>query len=432
MRDGSAIIEVTDDGAGINTEALKRKAIERGTATEESILTMSKAEIFNIMFEPGVSTAKEVTNLSGRGVGMDIVKTNIEKLGGLIEVESEIGIGTTVRLKMPLTLSVIRTLIVTIDSITYAVPDLNVERIVRIWSGTDAKRIERVNKSLVLSLDGRILPIVTMGEIAAKAKGLPPVDVDEVLAKIRRTRVVKCLVLRAEGKSFALLIDDALETEQVLVKALPVYIQNCPCYSSVTVLGNGKAVTILDTEGIMRFMGVDDIEEQAIRKLALPAAIQEKTEAGKKQVIIFNCSGSEFYAIETSDISRIDVIDPNDIQEIGRGRFVNIAGETVRVIRPEDYAPVRKRNYTDEKLYMLILKNCVSPVGFLVRKVLDKIDDEFIFDNDQLYSEYIHGTSILNEKILVFLNPDTIKEAVENDKVSKGIARKGVIKNEMP
>jgi len=425
MRDGSAIIEVTDDGAGIDTEALKRKAIERGTATEESVLTMSKAEIFNIIFEPGISTAKQVTNLSGRGVGMDIVKTNIEKLGGLIEIESELGVGTTVRLKMPLTLSVIRTLIVTIDSITYAVPDLNVERIIRIWGGNSSKRIERINKSLVLSLDGRILPIVTMGEIAAKAKGLPPVNIDEVLEKIKHERVVKCLVLRAEGKSFALLIDDALETEQVLVKALPVYIQNCPCYSSVTVLGNGKAVTILDTEGTMRFMGVEDIEEEAIKKLALAPETQDDKGSNAKQAIIFNCSGAEYYAVETHEITRIDVIDPNDIQEIGRGRFVNIAGETVRVIRPEDYAPVRKRNYSEEKLYMLLLKNSVSPVGLLVRKVLDKVDDEFAFDGEQLYSDYIFGTSVFEEKILIFLNTEMIKEAVENDKVSRGVVRKG-------
>ncbi|MCL2664308.1 MAG: chemotaxis protein CheA, partial [Defluviitaleaceae bacterium] len=318
MRDGSAVIEVTDDGAGIDKDALKSKALERGIVKEDVLSSMNDTEIFNLMFEPGISTAKKVTNLSGRGVGMDIVKTNIEKLGGLIEIESEVGKGTTVRLKMPLTLSVIRTLIVKIDSIIYAVPELNVERIVRIWDETETKRIERINKSLVLSLDGRIIPIITMREIAAKAKGQEPVSVDDILERSRHNGVAKCLVLRADGKSFALLIDDALETEQVLVKSLPMYLQNCPCYSNVTVLGSGKAVTILDAEGIMRFMGIEHIEKETDEKVI-------NTDNDEKQVIIFKCSGTEYYAVETGDISRIEVIDPDSIQEIGRGRFINIA-----------------------------------------------------------------------------------------------------------
>ena len=417
MRDGSAIIEVTDDGAGIDKEALKNKALERGIASEEAFALMSDSEVFNLMFEPGISTAKKVTNLSGRGVGMDIVKTNIEKLGGLIEIESEIGKGTTVRLKMPLTLSVIRTLIVTIDSITYAIPELNIERIVRIGDETNSKRIERINKSLALSLNGRIIPITTMSEIAAKAKGLGPVSFDEILEQSRRGGVIKCLVLRADGKTFSLLIDDALETEQVLVKPLPMYLQNCPCYSNVTVLGNGKAVTILDAEGVMRFMGIGNVEKEADDD----DKILEKDE---KQVIIFKCSGTEYFAVETGDISRIEVVDPRNIQEIGRGRFINIADETVRVIRPEDFTPVKKRTYTDEKLYMLTFKKSAFPVGLLVRKVLDKVEAVFTLDNDQLYSDFIFGTSVYNEKILVFLNLDAIADDVENDKISKRTVRK--------
>jgi len=411
MRDGSAIIEVTDDGAGIDKESLTRKALERGIISKEALSVMSDSDIFNLMFEPGISTAKKVTNLSGRGVGMDIVKTNIEKLGGLIEIESGVGKGTVVRLKMPLTLSVIMTLIVTIDSITYAVPELNVERIVRIGDETDSKRIERINNSLALSLDGRIIPIITMSEVAAKARGYEPPPVDKILEHSRHNGVVKCLVLRADRKSFALLIDDALETEQVLVKSLPMYLQNCPCYSNVTVLGSGNAVTILDAEGIMRFMGIGHIEKESDEKVV--------STDNEKQIIIFRCSGAEYYAVETGDISRIEVVDPVRIQEIGRGRFINIADETVRVIRPEDYAPVKKRTYTDDKLYILTFKKSSVPLGLLVRKVLDKVEAVFALNNSQLQSDFIFGTSTYKDKVLVFLNLDTIAEDVETDIVSR-------------
>ena len=415
MRDGSAIIEVADDGAGIDKEALKRRALEQGISTAEQLAVMPDNDVFSLMFEQGFSTAKQVTNLSGRGVGMDIVKTNIANLGGSIEIESEIGKGSTMRLKMPLTLSVIRTLIVTIDAITYAVPELNVERIVRISGDSASKRIEKINTSLILSLNGRIIPIVTMGEISAKAKGTAAISAYEALEVRRQAGIVKCLVLRANNKNFALLIDDALETEQILVKPLPVFLKNCPCYTNVTVLGNGKAVPILNAEGIMRFMGVESIERDALAQLAPEQETgtgDNGPETGEKQILVFVCSGPEYFAIETKDISRIEVIDPGNIQDIGSARYINIAGVTVQVIRPEDYSPVSKSDYDEEKLYILTLKKCAAPIGLLVRRVLDKVEDVFTLSDSQLHSEFVSGTCAFNEKILIFLNLTAITGAV--------------------
>jgi len=410
-RDGSAIIEVTDDGSGIDLDSLKLKCIERGIANEEELSAMSKNDVFALIFEPGISTAKRVTNLSGRGVGMDIVRTNIEKLGGSIEIDSEVDIGTTIRLKMPLTLSVIRTLIVTIDSVQYAAPEINVERIVRIWKDTPSRRLEKINKSLVLSLNGRIIPVVTMNEIDAKARGREPPsgEAEILLERSRRGDVVKCLVLRAGDRTFALLIDDAVETEETLVKALPVYLQSCLCYSNVTVLGNGNAITILDAEGILRLMGIEAAEKNIADEKII------KDTADEKQVIVFKCSGKEYFALETSEISRIETVSPANFQEIGENRFINLAGETVRIIRPEDFAPVKKRDYAEEKLYLLTLKKSASPIGLLVGKVLDKVEKAFKLDTDRLYSDFIFGTSVFNEKILIFLNPTAIAEEVEKD-----------------
>jgi len=424
--DGSAIIEVTDDGAGIDIDTLKNKALEYGIITREIFVSMPKNEVYNLIFKPGISTAKQVTNLSGRGIGMDIVKTNIEKSGGSIEIESEFGIGTTMRLKMPVTLSVINTLIVNIDSITYVVPELNVEHIVRICN-SGSKRLEKVNKSLVLINDGKIIPVITMNQIESKIKGIQPVSADTVLERYHAENITKCLILKIDGKSFALLIDDALETEQVLVKPLPVYLQNCPCYSNVTVLGSGKAVTILDAAGIMRFMNIEDIENEAVKQL-LPAAdtinIDKKTEI-EKQIIIFKCSGTEYFAVETIDILRIESIKTKDIQEINNESFININSITWRIVRPEDFAPVNKQEYIEEKLYVLTLKNCMSSIGLLVRNVIDKTENEFNLDNKQIYSDYIYGTGICNEKILIFLNPSAIIDHVENLKTSKKITRQG-------
>jgi len=430
IRDGFAVIEVIDDGGGIDADALRKKALERGVVSEEILSEMSSNDVFNLIFEPGISTAKKITNYSGRGVGMDIVKTNIENLGGSIEIESEVDIGTTMRIKVPLTLSVIRSLIVTMDGISYAVPELNVERIVRIWEAGTTKHIEKVNHSLVLSLDGRIIPVVTIFDIESRANGTDSMPADEMLEQIKHFGVVKCLVLRAGGKCFALLIDDALETEQVLVKPLPVYLNNCMCYSNVTVLGSGQAVMILDADGIMRFMGVgsrDDEDFTHDSEKIGSAGDNTSSDELRRQVMLFNCSGSEYFAVDIEDISRIESIEPNEIQEVGKEFYVNIANETIRVVRPEDYSPVRKRAYSEETLYMLKLKSQSSPVGLLIKKVIDKIDDIFILDHEQVPGEFVTGTSAYNEKVLIFLNTAAITDDIEKKKKSKRTVRKGGI-----
>jgi len=425
MQDGAAIIEIKDDGAGIDKEALKRKAIERGVTTEEALEYMDDNEIYGLMFEPGISTADAVTSLSGRGVGMDIVKTNIEKLGGSIHIESELGKGTVVRLSMPITLSVTRTLIVTIDSIDYAIPEISIERIIRICNETETRHLERVNDSLVLSLDGQIIPVVTMWEIAAKALGEPHPSADTLLMNACVHDVIKCLIIRVQEKCYALLIDDALEIEQILVKPLPVYLQDCKCYSSVTVLGSGKAVAVLSAEGIAELMEIDNINKENDDESGVQT--QESEDSSKteeKQYVVFKCSGTENYAVETKDISRIEIIEKNDIQEIGTASFVNIAEETIRMIRPETYAPVRKRAYNAERLYLLTLKDSTSSIGLLVGKVLDKIEGVFTLDTEQIYSDYIHGTSVVDEKVLIFLNTSAIAEDVERMKEQKRVAKR--------
>jgi len=400
MRDGSAIIEVTDDGAGIDKIALKQKAIEKGIATQEEISSMSQNEIFDLIFEAGVSTSANVTNLSGRGFGMNIVKTNIEKLGGSVEIESKTNKGTTVRIKMPLILSVIRTLIVTIDNIPYAVHDSNVERMVRI--DNNEKRIEIINKSLVLFLNKRIIPIITMAEIEAKVKGLKPDSAETLLEKSRSgAGIIKCLVLKADGKNFAVLIDDAVDTEQILVKPVPAFLQNCPCYSNVTVLGDGRAVMILDAEGIMRYMNLDAVEKTVVEKTI---------KKNKQKIILFTCSGSEHFAIDAGCVSRIETINPGAIQKVGENLFTTVWEKTFQLIRPEDFASIKKEDYNEKKLFMITFKK--SKLGLLVKKVIDMTEGMFALDREQIYTDYILGTSIINEKIVIFLNHESITDCV--------------------
>ncbi len=406
--DGYAIIEVTDDGEGIDADALARRYAERGLATPEQLAAMPRAALLRLILEPGLSTAQKVTDLSGRGVGMDIVRTNLEKLGGAIEVESQPGAGTTVRLKVPLMLTVIRSLIVTVSGVRYALPEANVERVVRLWRGMPSRRLECVNNVPVLNLDGWILPLVTMEDIDAKARGQAPSR--EPFRRAAAGDVAKCVVLRAAGRYFALLIDDAVGSEETLVKPLPLYLAGCRCYTGVTVLGNGGAIVIADAEGILRHLELEGVPKDE----ATSDAAQEN--GLLRQILVFRCSGAEHFALDTGLVSRIERVAPAQLQEIGDGLFVNLAGNTVRVLRPEDYAPVQKRDYSAAWLYLLRLAACGEdrlPAGILAGKVLDKVDGDFTPDPSCVESDFVEGTCVHEEKILIFLDSARILAAAE-------------------
>jgi two-component system chemotaxis sensor kinase CheA len=297
---------------------------------------------------------------------MDIVKTNIERLGGSIEIDSEQNIGTTIRIKMPQTLSAAGMLIIKENGVLYGVPETSVEYIARVTSSNPARRLELTGGSLMLSFDGRVIPAVTLAAAEAKDKNAAPPD-SKTLAGRLSARVNKCLVLKTGDRNFALLIEDAIAAAQTLVTPLPLYLRGCRCYSGVTVLGSGEAITILDAEGIKRLTGVESSP-----RFVAPEIKPERTvnqESGR--VLVFKGSGEELFALDAGDIGRIERIDAQGIRKIGEKRFVDIAGREVLALRPEDYAPVQGGEYTAAKLYLVTLGVQSVSAGFLARKVLD-------------------------------------------------------------
>ncbi len=387
MRDGMAVIEITDDGAGIDPERLKQTAMERGAFSEERLAAMTKDELFALIFEPGLL----VTDVSGRGVGMDIVKTNIERLGGTIEIESTPNAGTAMRIKVPLTLSVVRTLIIKIDGVQYAVPESNVARIVRV-STKSASQFAWVNGSPIINIDGWIVPLITLCGDAP----------DGELPEYVNPDAAKCLILKSGSRYFALLIEDALETEETLIKPLPIYLKSCRIYSGVTVLGSGSAIMVLDARGLLRSSGLSGVEMPP-EESAAPA---ENTE----QVIVFACSGPEYYAVNANYVTRIVRFEAGRIQEIDDALYVSIADKAIRLIRTEDYAPVQKLPYLKKWLYLVLLDSGAQPAGLLADHVLDKVQAVLPLDNN-VEGEYILGTSIHGEKILIHLDSARILEA---------------------
>ncbi len=249
QQNGSVAIEVTDDGAGISTERVLAKAVERGLVTAEAAAAMNEREALQLIFAPGFSMAREVTSVSGRGVGMDVVRRNVEQAGGRVEVESQVGTGTTLRLRVPLTLAIIPALIVRCAEDSYALPQSALVELVRV-RGEDAKSaVERIGNAELYRLREELLPLVRLARV---------LDLDAV----EEEREMYIAVLEPEGRRFGLVVDGLHPPEEIVVKPLSTALREIGIYAGATVLGSGKLAMVLDAAEIAARAGVRETEEK--------------------------------------------------------------------------------------------------------------------------------------------------------------------------
>lgn len=391
---GCVNIDIIDDGVGINSEYIAKKALEKEVVSDEELNIMGENDILQLIFKPGFSTAEKVTNVSGRGVGMDVVKTNIEKLGGTIEIYTEPGRGTTFRLILPLTLAIISSLIVEVEGVRFALPKVNLQELVRIISGDDSKRIEYINGAEVLRLREKLLPIVHLSDVLSLKK-------DVLNKKEKNTqKIQRVLVLKIGARRFGLVVDKIYDEEEILVKPLPKYIKNCKAYSGVTILGDGKTSLILDPEGIITKSKLKFVEEENSKELLkVNESIKEQN-----KLLIFKCTGEENLAIDLTFISRVEKIHVSEIESIGEREYIKYRGSSLRVIRPEHYLHINKEKRQEEYSYVIIPKLVRGNIGILVNKIYDTVQTNVNLSQDDIRIKGVIGSTILNNKIILLLN----------------------------
>ncbi|MFO7946006.1 MAG: chemotaxis protein CheA [Armatimonadota bacterium] len=240
QEEGSVIIEVCDDGRGIDPDAIRRSAVERGVVDESQAASMSDVQALELIFTPGFSTAQTVSDVSGRGVGMDVVKNNIDKLGGLVEIDSTPGTGTTVSLHLPLTLAIIQGLLVQAADIVFALPLASVYRILRV----EPHQISRVGGTLYTIEQDRALPLISLAQIANLRKSEPE-TADTVIA-----------VLVGDGRTeVGLLVDELIGNEELVIQPLGDVLKNVKMVSGAALLGDGRLTLIVDTATMLRQIG---------------------------------------------------------------------------------------------------------------------------------------------------------------------------------
>ncbi len=352
---GHIIIDITDDGRGVNIARIKEKAIQNGLTSHEELSQMSDQQIAQFIFRAGFSTAEKVTSVSGRGVGMDVVRTNIEKIGGTVELDSIPGKGSTFHIKIPLTLAIVSVLIVESSGQRFALPQINVQELVRTGAASDYK-IESINASPVLRLRDKLLPVISL------TKAL---KIDEGKSNKASQFVVVCKV---GATDFGLLVENIYDTEEIVVKPVSRLLQQISAYSGNTVLGDGGVIMILDPNGIMRSMG-NELElgnkEDKVTRAAQVATARTAT------FLLFRSGDGAPKAVPLELVSRLEEIEVETIEE-SNGRHVVQYRDDLMVL-----ATVREQAIPEKGACEVIVFHYDNKtVGLVVDEILDIVNAE--------------------------------------------------------
>src|SRR3954465_12780343 len=351
---GHIIIEISDDGRGLNTARIKQKAVEQGLATETDIEKMTDAQIHKFIFAAGFSTAAAVTSVSGRGVGMDVVKTNIDQIGGIIDVKSVAGEGSSFTIKIPLTLAIVSALIVEAGGDRFAIPQLAVIELVRA-QGNSEHRIERIKDAPVLRLRNKLLPLIHLKKLL-KMDGAEASDAENGFI----------VVTQVGNQTFGIVVDGVFHTEEIVVKPMSSKLRHIAMFSGNTILGDGSVIMIIDPNGIAQAVGTAGTRQEETE--AAHSAQIEKTVS----LLVFRAGSSQPKAVPLSLVTRLEEIDCKKI-ELSNGRYlVQYRGQLMPLVRVNDDARVRAEGAQP----LLVFSDSGRTMGLVVDEIVDIVDDK--------------------------------------------------------
>jgi len=358
---GNVHIEIADDGRGIDVARVKAKAVQNQLISEAQAAEMSDRDAVDLVFRPGFSTADQVSNLSGRGVGMDVVRTNIESIGGTVECDNRVGRGTTFRVQIPLTLAIVPALITRCGGERYAVPHANLVELVGLSANTQYA-IEFVQGEPVYRLRGRMLPIVYLdNELKLRARGAE-----------RDAKQGTIVVVRADGREFGLVVDHVVDTEEIVVKPLPSHVEGVAAFSGCTVMGDGEVALILDVRGIA----------QTAHVLDNAAAIAEQGEssadtalAPAEQVLIVRINASTQAAIAIDHVERLEVFESSMVEVAAGHRVVQYRGALLPLLDLASALGVSAPGHPDGSVPVVVYADGTRSVGLVIDRVVDIVSE---------------------------------------------------------
>lgn len=348
------VIRVSDDGRGIDPGGIRGAAVARGLATPAAVAALSDRQVMQFVFSPGFSTAARVTSLSGRGVGMDVVRANVEQVGGHVELRSEPGRGSCVILRLPLTLAIAPALIVGCAGERFAVPRAAIREIVRI-APRAGHRIEAIGAARVLRLRDRLLPLAGLDALLGLRPAAEAPDESFVV------------VMKPGGAPFGIVVDRVFDCEEIVVKPLAPLLRHIPLYAGCTILGDGRVVMILDPAGIAAAIGCADADEP--RADTAPAEPAEA--AAPAPVLLFRAGSGNRRAVPLAPVARLEEIDTGAIEDVGGALVMQYRGRLMPMLAVEDGF----RRAPSGRQPVIVFADGARRMGLMVDEIVDIVED---------------------------------------------------------
>ena len=401
---GQVHLEIVDDGAGIDPKVIAATALQRGLYTAAALGRMSEREIIQLIFLPGFSTAAVVTNVSGRGVGMDVVKTRIEGIGGSVDVISKKGIGSTFRLTIPLTLAIIPALTIGCAGRRYAVPQVSVLELVRL-SGEHARGgIEHISGAPVYRLRGTLLPLVRLDEqLGLIAAGDQVHDMAAPEGTDRGGRAEDgrggfIVVLQAEQHRFGLVVDDVLDTQEIVVKPLGRHLKGLPMYAGATILGDGSVVLILDATTVARRA---DVLAAAVGT-AVSGVVEDASAIDP--ILVVELDGGRRAAIPLDMVTRLEEIGTESIERVGGREVVQYRGHIMPMVRLGTLlGAYGGEEENTERVQLVVYTRGGRSVGFAVKQIID-IATERTGSRSDIDDHALLGSVVVGDRVVELLD----------------------------
>jgi two-component system chemotaxis sensor kinase CheA len=442
---GQVVIEISDDGKGLDGNVLAETAVKKGLITADQAKVMSEKERINLILLPGFSTAKKVTDVSGRGVGMDVVKTNLDQLGGSIDIESEVGKGSTISIKLPLTLAIIPCQIVMTGGERYAIPQVNLEELLRIPASKVKERVERVGDAEVVRLRGNLLPLIRMAEVFGieptyfdpvqeetkpdrrrniadrRSKSSPlfkedatppskerdPANEQERVASERRqsaSSALNIVVVSTGAMKYGLIVDRLHDSEEIVIKPLGRHLQQCQGYAGATIMGDGRIALILDVSNIARMAGLTSLDGSERAAELADAAKEAITKTRDKQALLtFSSSEQEQFGVPLNQVERVEKIKRHHIEQIGGRRVMQYRGGSLPLISIDEVASVLPLDERED-LLVIVFHIAGKDVGLLAIGPIDAIEISADIDDVTLKQPGIMGSTIIGGKTTMLVD----------------------------
>ncbi|HEX4980741.1 MAG TPA: chemotaxis protein CheW, partial [Ilumatobacteraceae bacterium] len=362
---GQVVIEISDDGAGMDADVIRDKAVKKGLLSAEEAAARSDRDILNVVFLPGFSTADQVSNISGRGVGMDIVKTNIESIGGSADVQTVVGQGTTVKVKIPLTLAIIPALLVTSSGDRYAIPQVSLVELLRLDGDTVTKGIERIQGVPFYRLRGRLLPLVFIDTVFADT-----MFANRPSESSERREAINIVVVQADDRQFGLVVDEIDDTAEIVVKPLGKLLKNATTFAGATIMGDGRVALILDVMGIANHVGVAGGHRSATE------SAETASDLDQRRLLLFGL-GDRRLGLPLEAVARLEEFSSRDIEQSSFQPVVQYRGEIMHLVHVGEQLDIRSDREPDQPMQVVVYTENGISVGLVVDQIFDIVEQSF-------------------------------------------------------